>query len=196
VPSYGWSGPAQVPLGATSLTTSSFTASTLSDISPYVVPIPPGNLNLGTRVRLVAHGSYTGTSTTVTLQFGFYMANVGTVVGSAVVLGLGPAITVISGTGVPWMADYFGKIAAVSVTANATTATIVGRGHFYSAAAIGGAWTVSQIPQTLAAATVVQTANGMNTNAEQNILLGVTPGASVTNLTNIISDELTCELVG
>jgi hypothetical protein len=200
MPSTLWSAPAAPSLGPTSLTTSSFTASTLSDISPYASLVEPGSLNLGTRVRITAIGSYTGTSTTVTLQYGLYVAVPNTAIASALNFSLTPAITVFSGTGVPWIIQYFGHVAAVSVNINNTSASLVGRGYHMggSSGTIGTAgYTVNQMPQTLAAVTVAQTsATNLNTMVELNILLGVTPGASVTNLTNIIVDELTCELLG
>ncbi len=197
MPGYGWSGPSTYPLGASSITVSSFTASTLGDISPYACPIPPGLLNLGTRIRLIAHGSYTGTSTTVTLQWGFYLNAPNTAI-AGTVLGLSPAITVVSGTGIPWILEYFGHVAIASGAGAGTGASFVGRGRFTTAAQVGGAFNASQqVPQTLAAVTVAQSSGTAgSTILEQNVQLGLTPGASVTNLTNVITDELTCELIG
>jgi hypothetical protein len=196
VPVALWSAPAAPTLGATSLTTSSFTASTLGDISPYASPIPPGLLNLGTRLRITAQGSYTTSGTNSTLTWGFYMSNAGTLIASAVVLGISPAVTWVSGTGIPWIMQYFGHIAAVSVNLNSTTASIVGRGYILTGSSLTAFNTPAPIPQTLAAVTVAQTANGLSTITEQNVEVGLTPGASVTSLTNVITDELTCELIG
>jgi hypothetical protein len=197
VPGYGWSAPASYPLGASSLTTSSFTASTLGDISPYACPIPAGLLNIGTRIRLVAHGSYTGTSTTVTLQWGFYLNSVNTAIASAIVLGVGPVTTVASLTGCPWLIEYWGHVAAVSGAGTGAGASFVGRGRFTVGASLTAFVSpTTPIPQTLAAVTVAQAAGAGSTITEQNIQLGLTPGASVTNLTNVITDELTCELIG
>jgi hypothetical protein len=195
MPGYGWSAPSTYPLGASSLTTSSFTASTLGDISPYACPIPAGLLNIGTRIRLVAHGSYTGTSTTVTLQWGFYLNSANTAIASAIVLGLGPVVTVVSVTGAPWTLEYWGHVAVASGTGTGTGASFVGRGRFSVGTSLT-AITTSPVPQTLAAVTVAQAAGVGSTITEQNVQLGLTPGASVTNLTNVITDELTCELIG
>src|SRR5271163_3962970 len=155
MPGYGWSAPSTYPLGASSVTASSFTASTLGDISPYACPIPPGLLGLGTRLRLFATGSYTGTSTTVTLQFGFYLNAANTAIASAIVLGLGPAITVVSVTGAPWTVEYWGHVAAVSGTGTGTGASFVGRGRFSVGTSLT-AISITPIPQTLAAVTVAQ----------------------------------------
>jgi hypothetical protein len=196
VPGYGWSAPSAYPLTGTSLTTSSFTASTLGDISPYACPIPPGLLDLGTRIRLFATGSYTGTSTSVTLTWGFYLNAINTAIASGIVLGLGPTITVASLTGCPWMIEYWGHVAAVSGPGTGTGASFVGRGRFTIGTSLTAFATPYPIPQTLAAVTVAQSGSAGSTISEQNVQLGLTPGASVTNLTNVITDELTCELIG
>lgn len=152
-------------------------------------------LDLGTRLRIVAWGQYIATTTASTITWGFYMANPGTVIGSAVVLGIGPAVTCVAST-MPWQLEYFGTISALSVAANATTGQIIGRGRFWSPATN---WTTAAnwviVPQTAAAQTVQQTTNGMNTAATQNVLVGATV-TTATGLTSITTNELTCEILG
>lgn len=170
----------------------------LMDQSPGTYLIPAGMLDVGTRLRIVSWGSWSSaSSTTTTLQFGLYMANPGTAIGSAVVLGLGPAITVVAVAGMPWMIEYFGTITAASVTANSTTGQIAGRGRFsYTTTSWTATYTTAIVPQTLALSTVQQTASGMNTATTQNILVGCTLGVTATGMTSITTNELTCEIIG
>jgi hypothetical protein len=194
-----WSAPATT-LNISSLTTSSFTTATLTDISPAPVVVVPPQLNVGTRVRLVAHGSYTASTTASTLTFGFYMAQVGQAITATgvVTLGAGPAVTAVAVTGIPWGLQYYGHIAALTdPVLGSTNGSIVGRGYmWYGTSLTAISW--APIPQTLAAVTVAQGATpgfGMVTNTAQLISVGVTI-ATNTGLTNVICDELTCELIG
>jgi hypothetical protein len=181
-----------------------FVNSTLSvallDMSPGQYLIPAGTLDQGTRLRIVAWGSYSSaSSTTTTLQFGLYMNAPGTPLSTTpATLGLGPAITVFAVAGMPWMIEYFGTITAASVVANATTGQIVGQGRFTYNSGTGwtGARTSAIVPQTLALQTVQQTATGMNTANTQNILVGCTLGVTATGMTSITTNELTCEIIG
>jgi hypothetical protein len=197
MPSYGWSAPSSFPLGATSGTVNSgFVSGTLADISPYPCLVQAGLLNLGTRIRLIAQGSYTGTSTTTTLAFGFYMNAPASAISGALVLGVAATGTMFSGTGFPWLMEYWGHVAAISTTGSTTAASFVGRGRVMFGTALT-TWNTLVMPTTLAAVTVAQTSNTVgNTAVEQNIQVGVTPAVTVTGLTNIITDELTCELIG
>ena len=198
-----WSAPVPA-LNNNSLVTSSFTTATLTDISPAQVIINPPQLNVGTRVRLTAHGSYIATTTASTLTFGFYMTAASTatvanpLVATSAVLGVGPANTAVALTGIPWGMQYFGVIQKISSPIIGTTnATIVGRGYQW----IGSSLTAiafTPIPQTLAAVTVVQTGTpgfGMVTNIAQLVSVGCTV-ATNTGLTSVTTDELTCELLG
>ena len=65
-----WSAPPSAQ-NSVSLTTSSFTTATLTDISPTQLLIPAGILNLGTRIRLRAAGEYTATTTASALRGAF-----------------------------------------------------------------------------------------------------------------------------
>jgi len=198
-----WSAPVPA-LNSNSLTMSSFTTATLTDISPAQVIINPPQLNVGTRVRLTAHGSYAATTAASTLTFGFYMTAASTatianpLVATSAVLGVGPASTVANITGAPWGMQYFGVIQKISSPViGLTNASIVGRGYQWFSTTIT-AITFTPIPQTLAAVTVAQTGTpgfGMVTNIAQLVSVGCTV-ATNTGLTNVICDELTCELLG
>ena len=199
-----WSAPATV-LNHNSVTLSPATA-TLTDISPAQVILFPPQLNEGTRVRLVAHGSYAASTTASTITYGFYMTAASTatvanpLVATSAVLGVSAAITAVAVTGIPWIAQYWGVIQKVSSPViGLTNATIVGRGILNSGSSLTAFATApSTIPQTLATVTVAQTASpglGMVTNIAQLVSIGVTIGTN-TGFTSITCDELTCELLG
>ena len=197
-----WSAPVPA-LNSNSLVISPATA-TLTDISPAQVIINPPQLNVGTRVRLTAHGSYIATTTASSITWGFYMTAASTatianpLVATSAVLGVGPAITVVAVTGIPWWMQYFGRITSISSPViGLTNATIVGRGFMWSATSLT-AGSIVPIPQTLAAVTVAQTGSpgfGMVTNIAQLVSVGATVAVN-TGLTSITTDELTCELLG
>lgn len=198
-----WSAPVPA-LNNNSLVTSSFTTATLTDISPAQVIINPPQLNVGTRVRLVATGSYIATTTASTLTFGFYMTAASTatvanpLVATSAVLGVGPANTAVAVTGIPWGMQYFGVIQKISSPViGLSNATIVGRGYQWVGTSLT-AISFAPIPQTLAAVTVSQTGTpgfGMVTNIAQLVSVGCTV-ATNTGLTSVTTDELTCELLG
>ena len=197
-----WSAPVPA-LNNNSLVSSPATA-TLTDISPAQVIINPPQLNVGTRVRLTAHGSYIATTTASTFTWGFYMTAASTataannLVATSAVLGVSPAITAVAVTGIPWIAQYWGVIQKISSPVIGTTnATIVGRGTITTGTSLT-AIVLAPIPQTLAAVTVAQTGTpgfGMVTNIAQLVSVGVTIGTN-TGVTSITCDELTCELLG
>jgi hypothetical protein len=197
-----WSAPVPA-LNNNSLVISPATA-TLTDISPAQVIINPPQLNVGTRVRLIAHGSYIATTTASNFTWGFYMTAASTataannLVATSAVLGVGPATTAVAVTGIPWGMQYFGVIQKMSSPVIGTTnATIVGRGYQWSGTSLT-AITFAPIPQTLAAVTVAQTGTpgfGMVTNIAQLVSVGVTIAVN-TGVTSVTCDELTCELLG
>jgi hypothetical protein len=197
-----WSAPVPT-LNNNSLVLSPATA-TLTDISPAQVIINPPQLNVGTRVRLTAHGSYIATTTASNFTWGFYMTAASTataannLVATSAVLGVGPATTAVAVTGIPWGLQYFGVIQKMSSPViGLTNATIVGRGYQWTGTSLT-AITFAPIPQTLAAVTVAQTASpglGMVTNIAQLVSVGVTIAVN-TGVTSITCDELTCELLG
>jgi hypothetical protein len=193
MPSTLWSAPAAV--GNNQPFVQSVITAAVLDITPAVCEIPAGMLNLATRVRISAWGSYIATTTASTMAFGFYMNNPGvSILTTPAVLTLGPAITAVAST-MPWELEYKGIIAAVSTTAG-TAGSIVGRGRFFSPATgwtTAGNWVIT--PQTVGAQTVAQTATGMITYNNQCILAGATV-TTATGLTSITTNELTCELLG
>jgi len=199
-----WSAPVPT-LNNNSLTVSSFTTGLLTDISPAQIIINPPQLNVGTRVRLTATGSYAASTTASTFTWGFYMTAASTataannLVATSAVLGVSPAITAVAVTGIPWIAEYWGVIQKISSPViGLTNATIVGRGRMTTGSSLTAYATPVPIPQTLAAVTVVQTGTpgfGMVTNIAQLVSIGMTV-ATNTGVTNMICDELTCELLG
>lgn len=198
MPSTVWSGPAQGqgPLGSASLVTSSFTTATLTDISPYQSLVQPGSLNIGTRVRITAAGSYIATTTASTITWGLYMNTAGTVIGTTpAILCVSPAIAAVAISGITWVLQYWGHIAAVSTTTG-TAASIVGHGTCTTGlTSLTAAMQVTPMPVTVAGMTVAQTATGLITYTEQNVMVGATI-ATNTGLTSVTTDELTCELIG
>ena len=198
-----WSAPVPA-LNSNSLTMSSFTTATLTDISPAQVIINPPQLNVGTRVRLTAHGSYIATTTASSLKFGFYMTAASTatvanpLVATSAVLAESASVAAVVVTGVPWIIQYWGIIQKISSPViGLTNASIVGRGTMTLGTSLT-AVTVAPIPQTLAAVTVAQTGTpgfGMVTNIAQLVSVGCTV-ATNTGLTSVTTDELTCELLG
>ena len=193
MPSTLWSAPAAVGNNQP-FVQSTITAAVL-DVTPAVYEIPAGMLNLGTRLRITAWGSYIATTTASTIAWGFYMNNPGTtILTTPAVLTIGPAVTCVAST-MPWMLEYWGVIAAVSTTGG-TAGSIVGRGR-QSSPATG--WTTAPseaiAPQTVGAQTVAQTATGMITYNAQCILVGATV-TTATGLTSITTNELTCEVLG
>jgi len=194
MPATAWSAPSSPTQNAASMVQSTITAAVL-DVSPGLCTIPPGALNIGTRVRLIAHGSYIATTTASTMAFGFYMNQAGTtILTTPAVLTLGPAITAVATT-MPWMLEYWGHMAAISTTTG-TAASIVGGGRFtYTTTSWTATFTQAITPQAVANRTVAQTATGLITYTEQNVFAGCTV-TTATGLTSITCDELTCELVG
>jgi hypothetical protein len=190
-----WSAPSS-PGNVAPLVVSSFTTATLTDISPGQCLIPPGYLNLGTRVRITAAGSYIATTTASTITWQLNMNQAGTVIGTTpAVLTVSPAITAVAISGITWVLQYWGKITAVSATTG-TAAAIVGHGTCTTGlTSLTAAMQVTPMPVTVAGMTVAQTATGLITYTEQNVMVGATV-ATNTGLTSITCDELTCELLG
>ena len=198
-----WSAPVPA-LNNNSLVISPATA-TLTDISPAQVIINPPQLNVGTRVRLCAHGSYIATTTASNFTWGFYMTAASTatianpLVATSAVLGVSPAITAVAVTGIPWIMEYWGRISAISSPViGLTNASIVGRGRLTTGSSLTAFATPVPIPQTLAAVTVAQTGTpgfGMVTNIAQLVSVGITIAVN-TGVTSVTCDELTCELLG
>ena len=129
-----WSAPVPA-LNSNSEVCQLSTTATLTDIAPAQVIINPPQLNVGTRVRLTAHGSYIATTTASTLTFGFYMTAASTatianpLVATSAVLGVGPAVTAVAVSGIPWGMLYWGRISLDLIADHrATNAQIVGRG--------------------------------------------------------------------
>lgn len=185
-----WSAPVPA-LNVTSASPAVVTA--LADVSPSEVVLLPGQMNLGTRVRLFAQGEYTDTAS-LTLTIGFYVNQVGTVIGTTeVTLALGTITTSASATAWPWRMDYYGRFTAVSGPADTANAAMYGQGNLWVSTSLT-AWTQIPIPATAAARTVTQTATGLLTTTAQKVMVGTT--WSATTGATFTCDELTCELLG
>ena len=188
-----WSAPGQQ--GNTGPMVQSSISAAVLDVSPGQYLIPAGLMDPGTRLRIVAWGSYIATTTASTMAFGFYMNNPGVAITTTpAVLTLAPAITAVAST-MPWMLEYWGTITQWSTTTG-TAGTIVGRGRFtYTTTSWTATYTQAITPVTVGAQTVAQTATGMITYNEQNIFAGCTV-TTATGITSITTNELTCELIG
>jgi len=173
-------------------------AAALTDYSPAELVIPPFTLNLGTRIRLRAIGSYVSSAATATPTFGFYLSNAGTslVAGTSLALAVTGAVTVANTSSVswPWALEWDGHVRALS-TSVAGTAQYFGQGKFYNPSAITAFAVPFALPITLALRTVTQVAGGGNTNQGQMVSVGIFPNVT-TALATITCDDLTCELLG
>jgi len=191
-----WSAPSGQQQSSTSLTTSSFVTATITDIGPAPCLIPAGTLNLGTRVRIRASGSYTATTTASALTWGFYMNQAGTpITTTAALLCATASAAAVVATSWPFILEYTGVMQALSVNQNATTAKIVGQGWSLLPSSLTAFTGPVPMPITAALRTVTQTATGLNTETTQNVMLGITV-ATNTGFSSTIVDELTCELIG
>ncbi len=175
-------------------------AAALTDISPAEVLIRPGDLSLGTRIRLFAQGEYTTTSATPNCILGFYMNAVGTAIGTTeAILGASGAQTAgASATSAPWMMFWYGVVKALTGPADGANASVYGQGTLYwsTTAGGGGSWTTTTtIPITAALRTVAQTATGLITTGTQKVMVGST-WSTTTAVTSMTCQELTCELIG
>jgi hypothetical protein len=174
-------------------------AAALTDISPAEVEVPGDSLVIGSRVLLFAQGEFTTTSVTPTCVLAFYIANIGTAIGSAVLLGAtGANAGLAAGTAVPWKLAWRGRLIAVSGPADANNGSIYGQGDVYWPASLT-AWAANlgpgPFPQTAAARTSVQTANGLNTLQPQKVMVAST-WSTITGVTSMTCQELTCEVIG
>jgi hypothetical protein len=196
MPSTVWSGP--VPnLGFNSLTVSSFTTATKTDLSPAQVVLWPGMLQVGTRIRLVASGNYTATTTASALVWGFYMNSTatGNIATTPAILAESASQAAVVATLWPWRIVWYGQVRALtSPLVGATNAQIFGHGEIMLPTSLT-AWTGSPVPVTAALRTVQQTATGLVTNIPQTVMVGLTV-ATNTGFSSATCDELTCELLG
>jgi hypothetical protein len=191
-----WSAPSSQQ-SSVSVTTSSVTTATLTDVSPQPCLILPGQLNLGTRIRLSAAGSYTATTTASTLKWGFYMQQVGsTFATTPAILAETAATAAAVATAWPIQLYWSGVVQALSVSQNATTAKVTGQGWSNVLPTSLTAWGGPvPFPLTAPLRTVVQTATGLNTETPQYVAVGLTV-ATNTGWSSVTIDELTCELIG
>lgn len=190
-----WSAPVP-PLGVVS--NSAAVAAALTDYSPQETVIWPGQLNVGTRIRLRAYGSYVSSAATATPTWGFYLTNAGSALtaGTSLALAVTGAVTVANSGSAswPWALEWDGQVRTVS-TATAGTAVYFGQGKFYNPASISTFAAPFALPVTLALRTATQVAGGGNTALGQMVSVGIFPNVT-TALATMTCDELTCELLG
>jgi hypothetical protein len=198
MPSTLWSAPSPQS-NSSSVTTSSFTTATLTDISAAACMIPAGMINAGTRIRLHATGNYTATTTASALKWGFYLTQAGSAISATASAALAETASTaaVVATAWPFILDYSGLFNAVAVSQNATTAKITGQGYSLLPASLTTFTGPVPMPQTAAARTITQTATitGLNTLTNLIAMLGITV-ATNTGFSNVVVDELTCELLG
>lgn len=194
MPQTMWSAPVP-PLNVASI--SPAIAASLTDVSPAEVVLLPGTLNLGTRIRLYAHGEFTTTSATPTVKTGFYMNQVGTAIGTTEAI-LAETTTQAVGsasTAWPWSMQWYGRVTALTGPADAAASgQVYGQGWSKWPTSLT-AYTESPIPLTAALRTVAQTATGLNTLTAQKVMIGTT-WSTVTGVTSFTVNEFTCELLG
>lgn len=199
MPSTLWSAPPSPEQGDSSLTTSSFTTATLTDISPSPCMIPGGTMISGTRIRLHATGNYTATTTASSLKWGFYLTGAGNAISATASAALAETASTaaVVATAWPFILDYSGVVNEVSVSQNATTGKITGQGWSLLPASLTTFTGPVPMPMTAAARTVTQTSTitGLNTLTSLIAMLGITV-ATNTGFSNVVVDELTCELIG
>lgn len=192
-----WSAP--VPnLGTNSLTVASFTTATKTDLSPSQVILLPGQLNVGTRIRLRAYGEYTASTTASTLTWGFYMNSTatGNIATTPAILAETASTAAVVATAWPWMLEWEGQVRALtSPLVGATNAQVYGMGKSYLPVTNITSWTIQAMPITAALRTVQQTATGLVTSIPQTVMVGLAV-ATNTGFTSATCDELTCELLG
>ncbi len=199
MPVTAWSAPSSPEQSDSSLTTSSFTTATLTDISPAPCLIPGGTLVSGTRIRLHATGNYTATTTASSLKWGFYLTQAGSAISATASAALAETASTaaVVATAWPFILDYSGVFNEVSVSQNATTAKIAGQGYSLLPASLTTFTGPVPMPMTAAARTITQTSSitGLNTLTNLIAMLGITV-ATNTGFSNVVVDELTCELIG
>jgi hypothetical protein len=198
MPNTSWSGPSSSEQNDSSLTTSSFVTATLTDISPAPCVIPAASLLGGTRIRLHATGNYTATTTASALTWGFYLSPVTGISGTASALLCATASTAaVVATAWPFILDYSGVVNEASISANLTTGKVTGQGYSLLPASLTTFTGPIPMPLTAAARTVSQSATvtGLNTLTTLIAQLGITV-ATNTGFSNVVVDELTCEVIG
>jgi hypothetical protein len=193
-----WSAPSS-PQSDSSLTTSSFTTATLTDLSPAPCLIPAGVIISSTRIRLHATGNYTATTTASALKWGFYLTQAGSAISATASAALAETASTaaVVATAWPFILDYSGVFNEVAVSQNATTGKITGQGWSLLPASLTTFTGPVPMPQTAAARTITQTSSitGLNTQTNLIAMIGITV-ATNTGFSNVVVDELTCELIG
>jgi len=198
MPTTLWAAP--VPnLSFNSLTVSSFTTATKTDLSPAQIVLWPGMYGVGSRLRIRAYGNMISTTTASSITWGFYMNSTATnniaTTPAIIAETASTAIVNTSSVAFPWMMEWEGHFRALtSPLVGATNAQLMGQCKAYVPLTITTT-TQTQIPITAALRTVQQTATGLVTNIPQTVMVGAAVAVN-TGLTSVTCDELTVELLG
>lgn len=170
------------------------TAAALTDASPAPpIILPAGLINVGTEMRVRAHGEITSASAIPTVVFSIVWQTPGTAIGSA------PAVT-IAATGAlaisasaaswPWMLEWDGEFRALTTGAGGNTGSVNGMGKFH----MGSALTAFAVPAAFPVTKALRTVS-LDTSINKAILLGVTLSVT-TGSPSITCDDLIVELLG
>jgi len=162
------------------------TAAALTDASPAPpIIIPAGLLNVGTELRIRAHGEFTVASGTPACIFGLYWGGI-----AGVVLTATASLTLPVGTGFPWMLEWDGEVRGLSTSAGGNTGSVNGQGKFHLGATLSTYGTVAAHPITKALRTIA-----LDTSVNKIVALGVTL-STVTGTPSVTCDDLIVELLG
>jgi len=155
------------------------TFTSFADISPAPPIVLPANmLEVGSEIRIEAHGEFSNTGTP-TLGLGFFYGT------AAVALGSGtPLTTITAATAWPWYASYRGRVRAVG-----TAGSIVGQGCW----GLGISLTAFSVRQALSPTAAGRTV-AIDTTAAKAVGVGATWGTSSASNT-IKVNHLSVELV-
>jgi hypothetical protein len=189
MPSTLWSAPVG-PLNSTSGT--AVTAAALTDGSPSPpIIVQNGLLNVGTEMRIRAHGELTSTSATPTVVFSLIWNTPSTAIGSGVVIAATGALAIsASQTAWPWMLEWDGEIRALSTSAGGNTGSVNGMGKFHMGTSLTAYGSPFAFPTTKALRTV-----SIDTSINKAVQLGITLSVT-TGTPSVTVDDLIVELLG
>jgi len=178
-----WSGPVP-PMNSAS--GPAVTAAALTDASPAPPVIVPGSmLELGTELRIRAHGEFTLASGSPTCVFGLYWGGI-----AGVVIAASFAVTLPVGTGWPWMLEWDGECRGQSTVAGGNTGSVNGQGKLHMSTSLTAFAAPTALPLTKALRTVA-----IDTSLNKVLSLGVTL-STVTGTPSVTCDDLVVELLG
>jgi hypothetical protein len=196
MPSTLWSAPVG-PLNSvsgTAVTTAVAAPGVDGAPTPQII-IQNGLLNVGTEIRIRAHGELTSTSATPTVIFSLVWNTPGTAIASGVVIAATAAQVInVAATGWPWMLEWDGEIRALSTSAGGNTGSVNGMGKFHSAFGASGSLTAFAAPSAFPTTKALRTVS-IDTSINKAVQLGVTLSVT-TGTPSVTVDDLIVELLG